>query len=77
MTEKQLLDLKKEIDQSKTKLSELKGKKEALMDTLEKTYGCKSIKAAEKKLTQLKEKVESLEEEKQEGIKELEEHYDF
>lgn len=77
MNDQDLLDLKKDIDNSKTKLSELKGQKHTQMEILERDFGCKTVKQAEKKLQQMKEKITDLEEEKEKGIKELEELYDF
>lgn len=77
MTDQQLLDLKKEIDNSKIKLSELKGQKKVQMDTLEKKWGCKTVKQAERKLKQMKDNITDLQEQKEKGIKELEEQYEF
>ena len=77
MNEKQLLEIKGRIDQSKSKLLELKGRKEGLMDTLEKTWGCATVRQAEKKLDQLKKDLEELETQKQEGIEKLENKYEF
>ena len=77
MTEKQLLEIKEKIENSKSKLSELKGKKEGLMDSLEKTWECTTINQAEKKLNALKKELKELEVVKQKGIKKLESEYEF
>ena len=77
MTEKQLLEIKEKIENSKSKLSELKGKKEGLMDTLKKTWNCITVKQAEKKLDTLKKELKELEMVKQKGIEKLESEYEF
>jgi len=77
MTDKDLLKLKSEIDQAKTKLSELKGKKQVLMESLKKDYDCSTVSQAAKKLIQLQENINDLTEQKEESIKELEDNYEF
>ncbi len=77
MSENELLELKVQIDQAKEKLSELKGRKQILMDTLEKEWGCKTVKQAERRMNKVKQEKEALKEEEEKGIKELEENYDF
>lgn len=77
MTEQELVNLKKQIDSSKQRQSELKGKRKALLETLNQTFGCKTVAEAEKKAIELQEEIEKLEEEKQKGIKEIEENYEF
>lgn len=76
MTVDELLDLKKQIDESRSKLSELKGKKQALMESLER-YGCKTLKEAKKKLAQLKTEIENLEEKRKDRVTKLEDDYEF
>lgn len=77
MTEQQLVDLKKSIDSAKQKRSELKGKRKALMESLQSNFGCKTVQEAEKKIEALEEQIEQLEKEKQDGIREIEENYEF
>ena len=77
MTEQQLVDLKKKIDTFKQKQSELKGKKKALLENLQSTFGCKTVEEAEKKANELQKEIESLEKDKVKGIKEIEENYEF
>lgn len=77
MTEQQLVDLKKKIDSTKQKQSELIGKKKALLESLQSNFGCKNLQEAEKKAMKLQDQIEQLEKEKQEGIKEIEENYEF
>ncbi len=77
MTENELLELKVQVDQAKEKLSELKGRKQTLMDTLDKEWGCKTVKQAGRKMNKVKQEKEALKEEEEKGIKELEENYEF
>ncbi len=77
MDKNELLELKEKIEKSKTKLSELKGRKLTLMDTLEKEWGCKTVKQAERKLDTMKQEIKELETKKEKGIKELEDEYEF
>lgn len=77
MTEKELLNLKEDIEQAKVKYSELKGQKKVLMDSLKKKWDCSTITQANKKIDKMKKEIETLEKKKQEGIKELEENYEF
>lgn len=76
MTPDQLMRLKKEIDTAKEQLSELKGKKKALLERLKKEFNCeyKDIDDVKKKLRR---QVEELENEKESLIIQLEEEYDF
>jgi hypothetical protein len=53
MTEKDLLDLKKEIEEAKKKQANLQGRREALLEQLQKEYGVETIDQAQKKLKQL------------------------
>ena len=77
LTEQDLLNLKGEIDEAKTKVSELNGQKTALMNQLKTDFGCKTPKEAEKKLTDLKKEITTLENEIEEGTKELSEKYNI
>ena len=53
MTEKDLLDLKKEIEEAKKRQANLQGRREALLEQLQKEYGVETIDQAQKKLKQL------------------------
>ena len=77
MNEKQLLELKEQIDASKSKLSELKGRKQVLMGTLKEKWGCSTVRQAEEKMQELKEKIADFEYSKEKGIKVLEENYEL
>ena len=50
--EKELLELKSEIEESKTIISELTGQKTALLQQFKKDYGCESLKEAKRLLNQ-------------------------
>jgi predicted nucleic acid-binding Zn-ribbon protein len=50
LNERGLMDLKEEIAEAETKASELQGKADHLKEELVKTWGCKTEKAAAKKL---------------------------
>ncbi len=72
MTEQDLLDLKKKVDEAKSKVSELTGHKAALMRQLEDDWECSTVDEAEKKIrVQSKEldKLDQLIEEKIEKLK--------
>ena len=77
MNAKELLKLKERIDTAKIEVSELEGRKKALLEELDREYGCKSVKQAEKKRQQMEEEQESLKVSRLEAIAELEENYEF
>lgn len=77
MNQEKLLELKKEIDQAKSKVSELKGRRQGVMETLKNKWGCSNVEQAKKKISKLKDKIASLEEKKEVGIKKLEEEYEL
>ena len=73
-TEKELLELKSQIDSAKIKVSELTGQQNALMALL-KEWDCKTIEEAEAKLKEMEAEVNSFESKIALGVKELEEKY--
>ena len=75
-TEQQLLDLKKQIDQAKSEVSELNGREKRLMEQLQKDWGCKTVKEAEKKIKDMETDLASINEQIHKGVEELEEKYD-
>jgi len=77
MTEQQLLNLKKEIEGAKVQLNQLEGQEKALMNQLQKDWGCKTIAEAEKKLKAIQKEIDTLNEKINCGINELEEKYDI
>ncbi len=75
--EKKLLELKREIEEAKSKLSELKGRKEYLLQELYEKWGCKSLDEAQSKIEELEAEIESLEKVIENEIEELENEYNF
>jgi hypothetical protein len=77
MTEQQLVDLKRKIDSTKQKQSELKGKKKALLETLLNSFGCKSIAEAVASAKEFDKQAAELSKSIDEGMKKIEQDYDF
>ena len=75
MTEDDLLKLKKKVETAKNTVSELKGQKTALMNQLKTDWGCSTIEAGEKKLKGLIKEVETLSQQIDENIEELQTKY--
>jgi len=76
MDEQELFKLKKQIDEAKSKVSELKGQQKHLMKQLKDEWDCTSIEAAEKKAKTIEKEINDLNQKITEGIEELEEKYD-
>lgn len=74
-TEQQLLKLKREVDEAKQKVSELKGQRIALMKQLQTDWECKTVEEAERKLKSMTKEVEKISSSIEEGIEALEETY--
>jgi predicted nuclease with TOPRIM domain len=72
LTEKQLLDLKEQVDEAKTKVSELTGQQIALMKQLKEDWGCKTIQEAETKLEEMGKTISILEKKIERASAELE-----
>lgn len=62
MTEQELLDLKREVEEAKENHARLEGKRDTLMEQLEKEFGVKSIEEAEEKIQQMETEVEEWDE---------------
>lgn len=77
MNEQKLLDLKRKIEQAKTRKAELTGKRDGLMETLQKKWKCGSVEEAEKLIQQKEDEIAELEKKRDKGIKELQEKYDL
>ena len=73
VSERDLLNMKEEIEQAKVKVNQLEGHKSALMKQLLDEWKCKTVKEAEKKLEELKTQLSSISSEIAEGIKKLQE----
>ena len=77
MTTEDLLKLKKDIESTKNKVAELKGRRKSQMETLKKLYGCSNLQEADAKLLSIKQNIESLQRKKEEGIAKLEEEFEL
>ena len=77
ITKEKLLQVKEDIDQAKTRVSELTGKQQQLMSNLKKTYGCSSVSELKKKVKAMQESLAKLTTKLDTGIEELEKHYEF
>jgi len=77
MKEQDLLDLKQQIEDAKQSVAELKGEQTALLKQLKDTYKCSTIAEAEKKAEQMQAEIEKIQEQIDEGCKELEEKYEL
>jgi len=73
--EQKLLSLKQKIESAKTEKSKLDGAMESLKKRLLDEFGCKTVKQAEKKIEEMKEKLKSLNNDIQEKLKSIEEEY--
>ena len=77
LNEQDLLDLKKDIDDAKTKKSELIGQKNALMTQLNNDWGCKTVEEAQKKLKTMGAEIEDIEDKIEKGVADLQEKYNM
>ena len=75
MTEKELLELKEEISEIKSSIAKLEGRKQALMEQLNKDFTCKSIKEAKALIQKKKKTHETKMKRKEELSKEIETKY--
>ena len=75
MTEKELLELKEEIEGAKEKSSELKGEKQSLMKRLKEEWDCKSVKDAEKLISEMEKEIETTSLEINNGLEELDAYF--
>lgn len=76
MTEKELLELKQEIEEAKQQIQTHKGKLEYLMGELKKTWGCSSVEQSETKLASLEKEGKKLTEQIGQKMEELETQLD-
>jgi len=77
MTKQELLDLKDDVAEAKSKVSELTGQKTALMSQLKTDWDCKTIKEAEDKLQEMEDSISKLEKKIETGVSELENKYEL
>lgn len=76
MDEQKLLDLKQKIDRAKTKVAELTGRQDRLMEELQKGWDCSSKEKAQQVLKDIEDKIAEINEKITKGIQELKEQYD-
>ncbi len=77
MDEKQLLELKEEIETAKSKISELTGTQKQLMKDLKTEWDCTTLEQAEKKHEELGKEINVLSDKIDKGVKELNEMYEL
>jgi len=77
MTEQQLLQLKKDTEQAKIKVSELTGEQTVLMKQLKKEFNCDTLEQASEKLQILSGRKRKYDERIQKAIDELKEKYNI
>ena len=75
MTEKDLLNLKDDVAEAKTKVAELTGQQNALVAQLKTDYGCKTIAEADEKLAKMDKDISIIDKKIEEGLADLEENY--
>lgn len=74
-TEKELLEMKKEVEEAKTSVSELKGQQTAVLKQLKDTYKCSSIEITDAEIGKIKTKLVNINKQIEEHSKILEENY--
>lgn len=76
MNEKELLKLKERIDKAKSKVSELKGKRDYLLQELKRQWDCDNIKQAQEVVHTLEEDITALNQQITDRLIKLEEQID-
>ena len=74
MNEKRLLQLKKEIEDKKALIEQLKGKKAQLLSDLFTTYKCKGVEAASEKVEELNASLKKLKAQFETSVETLKEY---
>ena len=77
MNKNDLLELKKEIDGAKSKISELTGTQKQLMKDLKERWDCKTLEEAEVSHKKLADEIRTLSDKIDKGVKELNEKYEL
>lgn len=72
MSEKELLELKEEINEAKKEVAEYTGRNAEILSQIKQEFGCKNIKETKAKMTSLELQIEKYSESIEEGIQELE-----
>lgn len=77
MNEKKLLDLKEKINQAKTKVSELNGRQDYLIQDLKDNWKCTTIKEAKVKLEDLEQEIKEINDKIEWAVTDLKEKYNI
>ena len=77
LNERQLLDLKDQVEEAKTRVSELNGQKQVLMKQLKDEWNCESTEEGDKEISRMLVEIKALDEKIQEETKELQEKYNI
>lgn len=72
----QLTTLQRQIEDSKTKKSELTGQLNAFVERLQKDWKCVTVKEAEKRIAKMDDTIADLDDKIETKLKELEEEYE-
>jgi hypothetical protein len=72
MNERELMKLKADIDQAKSKVSELRGRKDYLLQQLKTDWDCDSVKDAQLKIVEMNTEIVQLNAKLTEGIQSIE-----
>ena len=75
--EKKLLELKKEIESVKMKMSEYRGQKQMLLKELQTKFDCKNLDEAQNKLNELIQSKQNIEKKIDRAIEQLHNNYDI
>ena len=76
MNEKELLELKQEIEDARQEASELKGEKQALLKRLNEDWDCISVKKANALIDKLAAEMEELSVQIKNGLAELDKYFE-
>lgn len=76
MNEKDLLELKEEIEDAKVELSNLEGRRDSLLEQLEEEWDCVDLIEAENKLSELETELEEIQEKISQEISKITEEYE-
>lgn len=75
MNKKELIRLKDKIEQTKSKMAELKGKEEYLLQELKSKFGCESIEKAEATIKRLEKEIRALNQQIEKGLSTIQKDY--
>lgn len=72
MTQDDLMQLKEEIEEAKSKIANIEGQKSSSLETLKEEYGYKTIAQAKKALSTLDDEIEKLQDDIEVLLEEIE-----